>query len=649
MKQLNKIHISILVILSIIVASILILDPFHVDDKRSVASKTDNFVPDEHILSLPMGYEVLNARNLSRKSSELALEALEALEKKNAFNSQPELQAYRLMTLSNIALNNRDSEQVAKYSEQLIDLAEHNNLQWVKAESLVEKSIELFKMGKMRSAQESVQAAIKIANDIRYESLLIKAYNTAGVIANDQSHLVEAQKLFHKGIELGKKYPNHIYNSKLLSNMAVIYIFLEDWEKALEFIPQVEKAYAASDFVEDGVLAILYTNQSLVYFNTKDVVNARISFEKAQRYINSKSTERVQLISLKSHSDLLILEQRYEDALNVLAHCLSHPKIKQYPLQQGQCYQNRAIANQSLGRNGTIIADLEFAIRLFDQISARNWEIQAHKALSEAYLAINNHEKSLQHFQQYYDANKALLFDKRQSELFLVQQFFETQALQQEFELAKSEKNLAAAILQQQQLRNKVVMAFAIVLLIGLTLVLTHARKTKIQNYQLKEVNKKDPLTGLGNRRFLESFISDLSQQETEDIYHLVILDLDNFKQVNDQYGHTVGDKILTETAQRLTSHVEEDELVIRWGGEEFVCLIKGGRQLKARLESIKATISSKQFETDAGNIKVTASFGVNTTLGAHELKHEIDALFDRADQALYRAKALGKDRIEFA
>ncbi|MDN3701610.1 tetratricopeptide repeat protein [Vibrio artabrorum] len=79
---------------------------------------------------------------------------------------------------------------------------------------------------------------------------MIKAYNTAGVINNIRNDFPEAQYFFHKGLDLGKKYPQHIYNSKLVSNMALLYIYLEDWPKALKLIKRAKNSITRADYLK---------------------------------------------------------------------------------------------------------------------------------------------------------------------------------------------------------------------------------------------------------------------------------------------------------------------------------------------------------------------------------------------------------------
>ena len=138
-------------------------------------------------------------------------------------------------------------------------------------------------------------------------------------------------------------------------------------------------------------------------------------------------------------------------------------------------------------------------------------------------------------------------------------------------------------------------------------------------------------------------------QTQEDGVYNLAVIDLDNFKQINDTHGHAIGDSILMQTASKLVNVIQEQDAIVRWGGEEFVCILKGNHNLISRINQLGESLSAQPFELEGKEIVVTASIGVNRDLSAREIQHDMDLLFNQADQALYRAKELGKNRIEFA
>lgn len=157
-----------------------------------------------------------------------------------------------------------------------------------------------------------------------------------------------------------------------------------------------------------------------------------------------------------------------------------------------------------------------------------------------------------------------------------------------------------------------------------------------------------DPLTGLANRAlFSDRFEQALNLAKREQrLLALMFLDLDDFKPINDTYGHAVGDILLKEAAQRMEQSVRKSDTVARLGGDEFVILLPGYNGIDdALLVANKLIVSlSEPFLIDGKNMTISASIGVATYP-----EHGDDAfmLFRHADRAMYKAKELGKNCVQ--
>lgn len=167
---------------------------------------------------------------------------------------------------------------------------------------------------------------------------------------------------------------------------------------------------------------------------------------------------------------------------------------------------------------------------------------------------------------------------------------------------------------------------------------------------ELETLAERDTLTGLYNRRkFME-----LAGQELDRALRVrcdicvVMVDLDFFKQINDQYGHPMGDQVLQQVAARLTAGVRGTDIVARMGGEEFIVLMPNtpSTGALALAEKLRLALRDRPLQLTDRTIAITASFGV-TGLGPWE-RASLDALYAAADQALYVAKKQGRDRVEW-
>ena len=180
-----------------------------------------------------------------------------------------------------------------------------------------------------------------------------------------------------------------------------------------------------------------------------------------------------------------------------------------------------------------------------------------------------------------------------------------------------------------------------------------HRLQQRIQNRHLASLDQAmhDALTGLYNRHYLQTHLPRLHGKalETGRPLALIVCDLDHFKDVNDRYGHAVGDAVLCEIAQRLAGSVRTPDLVTRFGGEEFIALLPDTDLGAAAIigERLRQAVAAVPVPLPCGTVlDVTASFGVSTVLWD---ECNAEAAIRRADAALYRAKRQGRNRVAVA
>ncbi|CAN0542536.1 unnamed protein product, partial [Laminaria digitata] len=161
-----------------------------------------------------------------------------------------------------------------------------------------------------------------------------------------------------------------------------------------------------------------------------------------------------------------------------------------------------------------------------------------------------------------------------------------------------------------------------------------------------------DSLTGLYNRRYLETHYEELSRdlRGGGKPISMLIMDVDRFKAVNDDYGHAAGDEVLRGLAQRVLGGIRGFDTAIRLGGEEFVVLMPNvdGRSAAVAANRLREMVEAKPFDIDdsGGSLTITMSVGVATG-AAGEI--ELSDLLERADQALYAAKNGGRNQVVIA
>ena len=169
-----------------------------------------------------------------------------------------------------------------------------------------------------------------------------------------------------------------------------------------------------------------------------------------------------------------------------------------------------------------------------------------------------------------------------------------------------------------------------------------------------------DALTGLFNRRYALSHLARLAvdSAETGRPFAAMVLDIDHFKTINDNYGHAAGDRVLIAVAKRLRAELRQGDFVARIGGEEFLVAMPEASPEEARhmAERLRAAVGERPFEvttTEPGRTRITrteipVTLSVGVAMGSADCRTEsgIAALYERADTALYSAKTAGRNTV---
>ncbi len=156
-----------------------------------------------------------------------------------------------------------------------------------------------------------------------------------------------------------------------------------------------------------------------------------------------------------------------------------------------------------------------------------------------------------------------------------------------------------------------------------------------------------DGLTQARNRAFFDEYLRDTIEQARKygETFSVAILDIDNFKAFNDTYGHPVGDLVLQTATRTIQEIIRKTDLLCRFGGEEFTLIFKATALPDARqiAEKIRSAVEKKALESEGQKLYITISLGVTE----FQIRDDDAALIKRVDQALLRAKELGKNRVE--
>jgi len=190
---------------------------------------------------------------------------------------------------------------------------------------------------------------------------------------------------------------------------------------------------------------------------------------------------------------------------------------------------------------------------------------------------------------------------------------------------------------------NLAVFGTVIQLTVGNAIWSTILKFNRLELEKSKSEANTDPLTGLFNRRFSESFFKRLSTSGSNRIWCVAMLDIDDFKLINDTNGHQIGDEILVLISSIIRKNLRKTDIVIRWGGEEFLLLLKDVDVTTAFriLDKLRGKFESESLEVH-GKI-----FNVTVTIGVCPLDNQnAEQSVDTCDRLMYKGKASGKNIV---
>lgn len=316
---------------------------------------------------------------------------------------------------------------------------------------------------------------------------------------------------------------------------------------------------------------------------------------------------------------------------------------------------NEVLARIGLGQARAVQPAIAVLLDDYRKSGAAGTEVVALREFADALAQAGDHKAALVLFHRERKLAAELSAANQAATLESLRQRFDREAEQRRMGQLSGENALMAAKLTNRAAMQKVWASGAAVLLLAMALVAVLYRRVREINHRLarnhaflREQSHRDALTGLANRRCLHETAA---AQAVDRVFTgaLLLIDIDHFKHINDGHGHGMGDRVLVEVARRLAEVVRGDDLVVRWGGEEFLIYMPGvdGAQAQALAERTLLAIGSMPVLLGGGvELRVTVSVGYGAfPLPPGRLPLSLDRVINLADMALYTAKNQGRNR----
>lgn len=436
-------------------------------------------------------------------------------------------------------------------------------------------------------------------------------YSLLGAYPESLQHLLKAQQIYRQLNHTEKE-------ADVLNNLGLLNLFLEDPLKATNYLT---KALDIARVAHNRSLqAELLNRLSKAYCALKDFTRAIDLGLKSVELYQRLQDHQGEIEALNSVGDAYLARDDCGRALSFFQLVVGAAERFNNPTELARALRKIGIVACNMEQYETAIHSLKRALAIVTKTGDRRQTYQCHETLSEIFKKQGDYRRAYDHFKRFYDLKQSLFNEEADTRLKTLEIVHQLETTRKDAELYR---------LKNVDLQKEI-------------------EERKRAETALQEMAVTDPLTGLYNRRHF--FL--LANQEAERsarYFHplsIIIIDLDNFKLINDTCGHLAGDLVLINIADQIRAEVRKIDIASRFGGDEFVILLPETELGRARLVAgrLRERILHHPTNTERGRVVVTISLGVSGAQG--EKCRNFEVLLDQADQALYQAKQAGRNQV---
>lgn len=436
-------------------------------------------------------------------------------------------------------------------------------------------------------------------------------YSLLGAYPESLQHLLKAQEIFHRLNMIPQQ-------AEVMNNLGLLHLFLEDPVKAGKVLTS---GYEIAQRTHNLRLqAELLNRLSMASCALKDYTRAIEYGLKSIEIYQRTQNHHGEIEALNSVGDAYLARNDPGRALAFFQLVTGAADRFNSPTELARALCKIGVVSFLQEQYDAAFQSVHRALEIATHIGDRKQIYKCHETLSIVYKKKGDYQNALEHFELFVQLKESIFNEEADTRLKTLEIVHQLETTRKDAELYR----LINVDLQKE---------------------IEERKKAEIA---LQEMAVTDPLTGLYNRRYFFTLATQEAERSLRYSHWLsaIILDLDNFKQVNDNFGHLVGDHVLVKIAGHIREEVRKVDIAGRFGGDEFVILLPETDTAHARIvaERLRDRILHHSEMTERGRIVVTVSIGVSGEMG--ENCKDVEVLIDRADQALYQAKQAGRNRL---
>jgi len=557
------------------------------------------------------------------------------------------------------ALRDHDAAEGIRRAEVLLESLEQSEVACPSGRMLVEAALasNLHIAGRYDQALEAVGQAIKLAEEVDEPVHCATVYRTAGVVFWEVDAHHQALTYYQQALDLSRKAGDDSGIARTAGNIGNLHTALGNLDEAERYHLQALEAFESLSWGE-GVAGTLVNLGALAARRAEALERADETQAAQQHHRDNLDYNRRALAifeKLDNPRGIAYAADNVARALTSLgqAEAALAPARRSQELRQ-KVGDSMGVVRSLLTRADALAAlgEIEDAIGLLAEARAMvgpdNRSIQREVLQRQADLLAReqNFEKALGRLRELVEIERAMAAEQTAARVEELELKYRAEQLEQQLALERAGAELSEQRVHRQRIISLGATLTALLLLLIAVLAYNRYRLGKKVSRSLDRAARTDPVTGLSNRRDMTERIQRaiIRSEEDHEKAALVMADIDSFKRINDTLGHQGGDQVLIHVAQLMREHVRGQDVVSRWGGEEFMMLLPN-TDLEGAVsvsENLRRALAETPPVIAGQQLVLTMTFGVAETYPGIDF----NTLIKRADDAMYVGKARGKDRV---
>lgn len=510
-------------------------------------------------------------------------------------------------------------------------------------------------LGHFEQATADARRFQELAESLDDPAMTARAYFLGGTIEAEQGNVAGALERFHAARELLETLDDPAALARIYNALGVAHNFVPDQERARVYYQRaLELAREAGNA---GLETTALGNLALVVSDLEGPEAGLVLYDEALQLARERGDHAVVAYQLGNICSRLVEAGRIDDAESTCADALERVRDLGHPRILAGTRMSLGDLRRAQGRLDEARAEYERALELAaGRVSSVEEPVllrltELHEDLGEPQVALDYLGRLTEFREQALETERGAMVEEMEVRYQVAEQEREIQVLELERELQAAQLHQRNLMMAGLVLALVLASAVAFVAWRGFRIKSRLQRELARRNRDLERavrtiarLARQDSLTGLFNRgAFLAAARQKFTHhRETGEPLTLALADIDDFKTLNDRHGHPVGDQVLKELSRRLQESVRKQDVVARWGGEEFVFLLPdtGPEAAAEVIRRLREDLAASPIRTDAGIFPVTMTFGIAP------VTDDLDTAIHAADKAMYHGKNAGRDRI---